>query len=241
MGQSVSVVNFGVAALMIQWDTIRVFVDAFNSLTEAPELNPGDILLFTHDDDDHFDLRRMPCIIEQQVSVIGPPSIVKPLLESGKATLSQIQPLYSPNNHAPASLDIGELRLCCFHTPHFLDWKPIHNSYLLRYAGRSVYITGDSYLTEEMKGDIGQLDIVICNLVEEGYITGRDDKRFAVHRLMSYLTNIMAHFSPQKIIGVHLIGFDGTVNPADMKKLTEDYHFKEIIIPVEKNEIISLN
>jgi L-ascorbate metabolism protein UlaG (beta-lactamase superfamily) len=235
-----SVVNPGVGALIIQLNTVRLFVDAFNSLTDAAELNRGDILLFTHDDSDHFDVNMMPCIKNQEITVIGPPSIVKPLLESGKASLDQIQTVYSPNNHEPVFLDVAGIRLTCFRTPHFLDWKPIHNSYLVQYKQRSVYITGDSYLGAEMKDDIGDVDIVICNLVEEGYITDREDKRFAVHHLMSYLLNIMAGFSPEKIIGVHLIGFDGTISPKDMKKLAADYHFDEIIIPTGKDEMIGL-
>lgn len=237
---NISVVNFGVAALMIRLDAMRIFVDAFNTMTEPPDLSAGDIVLVTHDDGDHFDADKMPCIKGKEITVIGPPSVVKPLLESDKAYLNQIQIIYSPNNHEPNFIDTAGVRIAAYRTPHFLDWKPIHNSYLIQHKQQSIYITGDSYLTAQMKGDIGGVDIVICNLVEEGYITGRDDKRFAVHRLMSYLTDVMAAYSPQRIVGVHLIDFDGTINPLEMKKLAADYHFDEIIIPIGKDEITTL-
>jgi L-ascorbate metabolism protein UlaG (beta-lactamase superfamily) len=238
--EHMSVINLGVAALDMNLGTARILVDAFNSINEAPSLREGDILLFTHDDADHFDASKIPCLKGRSVAIIGPPTIVHPLLVNDKASLEQITTMYSPNNREPISLNTAGIFITCFQTPHFLNWKPIHNSYLIRYKNYSVYITGDSYLDKTMKDVVGNIDMVICNLVEEGYITCSEDKRFAVHHLFSYLLHIMAAYNPKTIVGVHLMDFDGTIDASDLKKLVSEYQFSEIIIPTQRDETIAL-
>ena len=232
--------NPGVGALELKVGNSRILVDAFNSVNKSEEVRPGDIILFTHDDDDHFDPSKLPDISGLNVTVIGPPSIVKPLIESEKAQIEQIRSVYSQNNAHPTFIELEDICIKSFGTHHFLNWKPVHNSYMISHKLCSIYITGDSYLTKDFKDIAGSMDIVICNLVDEGYITKSEDPRFAVHHHLSYLLNIMSTYKPKKIIGTHLIGFDGTVDAGTMKKLVKDFGFEEILIPADSCEIYEL-
>jgi hypothetical protein len=65
--------------------------------------------------------------------------------------------------------------------------------------------------------------IVICNLVDEVFIYRKEDPRFAIHHHLSHLLNILSIYQPQKIIGVHQIHFDGTVDAKEMKNLISTY------------------
>lgn len=232
--------NPGVGAIELEVAYTRILVDAFNSVNEPAEIRDGDIILFTHDDADHFDPSRLPDLSGRSVTVIGPPTIVKPVLDAGKAAATQIIPAYSQNNAEPWTFTHGDICIKSFSTSHFMNWKPVHNSYMISHSRGSIYLTGDSYLTKDLKDIIGRVDIVVCNLVDEGYIKRRDDPRFAVHHHLSYMLNIMSDYKPKRIIGAHLIGFDGTVDPGSMKKLVNDYGFKEIVIPSDNNEVLGL-
>jgi L-ascorbate metabolism protein UlaG (beta-lactamase superfamily) len=239
--ENVVVRNLGIAALEIKLGVSRLLIDAFNNINKAEEVKDGDILLFTHDDLDHFDIDHLPDMKGREIKIIGPPSIVKPILNSDKASLDQITTLYSGNNEEPVSIDFSDFKLTCFGTLHFNDgWKPIHNSYIIKHKQGSIYITGDSTLTKDLKEFIGKVDVVICNLVDEGYLTKREDPRFAIHHSLSYLLSIMSTFMPKKIIGIHLLDCDWTADAAEMKKLVTEYRFNEIVIPVANYEIITL-
>lgn len=237
---AITVRNPGVGALRINFGGVSLFVDAFNSINTAEEVNNGDVILFTHDDADHFDAGKLPDIREIKATIIGPPSIVKPILEKERAELKQIVPVYSQNNKNPATIKFEDFTVTSFSTPHFLDWKPIHNSYLFKHQKGNIYVTGDSYLTREMKDTIGKVDYVICNLVDEGFITRTEDPMFAIHHHLSCMLNIVSVYQPRKIIGVHLIHFDGTVDAGDMKKIVNAYGFEQIIIPTDEAEAITL-
>lgn len=228
----------GVGASEIQTDRIRLLVDAFHSLLPATEVRDGDIIIFTHDDADHFMPDKVPDLKGADVVFVGPPTIVKPLLELGKANLDQIKVLYTQDNGRPSYYTTKNVKISCFNTPHFNQWDPVHNSYLLEFSGKKVYITGDSLITKELASTIGDVDALICNLVDEGFLTGSEDPRFAIHHNLSYLLKILTILKPEKLIGVHLLDFDGTVDAGDMRKLVEDYSFDRIIIPCNSEEVI---
>ncbi|NLK86530.1 MAG: MBL fold metallo-hydrolase [Clostridiaceae bacterium] len=118
--------NPGVGAIVLNIENTRILVDAFNSLNEPEEIRDGDIILFTHDDADHFDPSRLPELSGKRVTVIGPPTIVKPILEADKAAVSQILPSYSQSNTEPWTVRLGDVCIKSFSTPHFLDWKSVH-------------------------------------------------------------------------------------------------------------------
>jgi len=106
-----SIQNIGVSSVILTGMSRRLLVDAFNSMTKSPGVLPGNIILFTHDDNDHFLPDAVPDIRGTDTTIIGPPTIVKPLLETERATLDQINVLYSVDNTNPASIELGGMRI----------------------------------------------------------------------------------------------------------------------------------
>lgn len=238
--ESVSIINIGASALIIEAGDRRILVDAYNTLIKPIELLAGDILLFTHDDGDHFSSEMLPFVKGINITIVGPPSIVKPILMQEKANLEQIEVLYTNTYDKPANIVLEYINIICYHTDHFNHWGPIHNSYLIEVLGKRLYITGDSILTKEQTELIGETDAVICNLVDEGYLKGIERANVAIHHHLSYLLKIRLEGKTKKIIGVHLLEFEWTVEAQDMKKLIEEQGFHDIIIPISLKQKIMI-
>lgn len=236
----VSVRNLGVSALMIEGGGRRIQVDAFNDLIEPTKVLTGDILLFTHDDGDHFCPDRLPVVKNMDITIAGPPSIVKPILMQNKADIEQIEVLYTNKYAKRDSISFDNIKIYCFNTQHFNHWDPIHNSYLIEISGKRIYITGDSELTKEQAENIGETDAVICNLVDEAYLKAEIDANTALHHNLSYLLKVRSEGRTKMVIGVHLLDFDWTVEASDMNKLVEAYGFSNIIISVDPNQKIMI-
>lgn len=239
--EQITIRNPGVGALVIEAGERRILVDAFNTLTKPEEVLPGDILLFTHDDGDHFSPDKLPVVRGNHIIIIGPPSIVKPILMNEKADIEQIEVLYTNRYEEPASISLYNINIKCFHTYHFNHWDPIHNSYLIEMLGKKLYITGDSLMTKELAENIGETDAIICNLVEEGYLKAKEEEDVAIHHSLSYLLKIRSEAKTKMIIGIHLLDFTYTVDEHKMRKLVEDYGFRNIIIPVSSEEKIVIS
>ncbi len=176
----------------------------------------------------------------KNITIVGPPSIVVPILKQKKAELEQIEVLYTNQYDKPASLSLDTINIVCYHTNHFNHWDPIHNSYLIEMLGKRFYITGDSELTKEQAEVLGETDAVICNLVEEGFLNGREEANVAIHHILSTLLKVKSQGITKKVIGVHLLDFDWSVDASEMKKLVEDYGFSNIIIPVSTKQKIMI-
>lgn len=238
--EQVAVTNLGVGALMIEAGNRRILIDAFNALIEPMEVLPGDILIFTHDDGDHFSPDKLPVVKGENITIIGPPSIVKPILIQKKADLEQIEVLYTNRYAEPSSISLDYVNIICYHTNHFNHWDPIHNSYLIEVLGKRLYVTGDSELTKEQAEIIGETDAIICNLVDEAYLKAKEEANVAIHHNLSYLLKVRSEGKTKLVIGVHLLDFTWAVDAGDMKKLIEEYGFDNIIIPVSSKQKIMI-
>jgi L-ascorbate metabolism protein UlaG (beta-lactamase superfamily) len=233
-----SIQNIGLSSVILMGMYRRLLVDAFNSMTKSPGVLPGDIILFTHDDNDHFSPDALPDIRGTDSSIIGPPTIVKPLLERERATLDQINVLYSVDNTNPASITLGGMKMHCYHTQHFNNWDPVHNSYLIEHGETRIYITGDSVLSKELADTVGSTDAIICNIVEEGMLRGQTPEHIALHHCLSDLLHLQAISRTKLIVGVHLLEFPQAVDAKKLKALISENGFTGITIPVSTGEVI---
>ncbi|NLO09080.1 MAG: hypothetical protein GX129_04330 [Clostridiales bacterium] len=232
--------NPGVGALLIEAGVRRILVDAFNTLINPIDILPGDIILFTHDDGDHFSPDKIPFIKGQNITILGPPSIVKPILVQEKVDLNQIEVLYSNSYAEPSNITFDSIKVTCYHTYHFNHWDPIHNSYLLEIFDKRLYITGDSLLTKEIAEIIGEMDAIVCNLVEQGYLKGLEESEVAIHHTLSYLLKVRTEGRAKKVIGIHLQSFPWSVDEHSMRELVKLNDFRNIIIPISPDEEITI-
>lgn len=226
---SLTVKSLGVAAISLQAeDGPSLLIDAFNNVNVPPPVRAGDILLFTHADADHFFVDALPDLKPSGTRLFGPPTIVQPVLASGKALPGQLTIAYPEQRSIVHTVDAGGAHISFLQTEHFIDWHPVHVSFLIEMAGKKIFVTGDSQIEMDQQ-HIDKIDCIIANLVDKGFITRSDDPRFAVHHHLSYLLRVISRFAPRKIIASHLIGFANTVAPQDFKSLVEAYGFGDRI------------
>jgi L-ascorbate metabolism protein UlaG (beta-lactamase superfamily) len=233
-----SIQNIGVSSVILTGMSRRLLVDAFNSIAKSPGVLPGDIILFTHDDNDHFFPDALPDIRGTDSIIVGPPTIVKPLLEKERATLDQINVLYSVDNMNPTSIALGGMKIHCYHTPHFNNWDPVHNSYLIEHRETRIYITGDSVFSKELADTVGKTDVVICNIVEEGLLRGQTPEHIALYHCLSDLLRLQAISQTKLIVGVHLLEFPWAVNAEKLMTMITENGLPGIIIPVNTGEVL---
>ncbi len=231
--KNISIYNLGISALLIEAGNRRILIDAFNNLITPVNVLPKDIIVFTHCDDDHFCPERLPDLRGTDIIIIGPPTIVKPILLLKKANIEQIEVLYSGEQYAPATICIDSMNISCLRTKHFNHWDPLHISYVIEVSGKKIYITGDSIFTDEQKNIIGTVDAVVCNLVDEGFLRGSEEAKVANQHILSYLLKVRALMKNAKIIGVHLLEASFTVDAENLNNLVKLLGFDEsIIIPI---------
>lgn len=233
--------NTACAGLIIEFEGRRVIIDAINTIGQVEKLLPQDILLFTHSDGDHFSVDNFPHIKGRDILVLGPQTIGYELLVANKLEEVLYKELYTFNNEQPQNIVIdNDVKVTCYNTPHFVGHNAVHNSYVLDIKGKRIYITGDSYLDGKLSGILSEIDCVVCNLVDEGYIKCTDDKRFAYYHHMSYLLNIKSIYNPTSIIAVHLTEFDGTVDAQKMKTLVDDSRIEGIYVLQSEEDIVEV-
>lgn len=67
----INIRNLGVGAIEINVNNKRVLINSFNSICKAREIQDDDILIFTHDDADHFLADELPDIRTSNNLIIG--------------------------------------------------------------------------------------------------------------------------------------------------------------------------
>ncbi len=236
----VSITNPGVGAIVITAGMKRILIDAYNTMLDAPEALPGDVLLFTHDDGDHFSANVLPDLRGRDITLVGPPTIVKPILSIGRADIDQVEVMYSNRDSEPASVTLGEVSITCYHTAHFNHWDPIHNSYLIEVDGKRIFVTGDSEWTESLADDVGKTDAIVANLVDEEFLKGKSEFAGAVSRTINYLRSIVSISTSGQVIGVHLQLFPGTVTPEDLAQAVDEAGLPRVTIPVSPDQQIEI-
>jgi len=229
----IKLLGVGAIDLLVN-DKYHIYIDAFNNINNCPVLNENDLIIFTHADGDHFSVESLLSTYQNN-TIIGPPSIVLPLVRTGKIDCNNLIIDYPEQAYSPKTFSVKDISVSIFQSKHFIDWNPIHCSYLLKIGHKKIWITGDSIFEPSFLKE-NSLDCIICNLVDKGFITKTDDPKHAVHHHISYLLNILSNTKADKIIANHLIGFDGTIEPKTLKEVIERYGFNKIIVPETTSE-----
>jgi len=219
----------GIGGVAIGFDGFRVFVDAFNDYIKPPDLGEGDIVLFTHDDADHFYAPALLGAIRGQ-KIIGPPGIAYPLLAGTGLDPRLLTIVYPPNLCSPTETEVGGLGIKVYQTTHFNGWQPPHVSFLLKHRGKKIYITGDSNTFDFDDCGIYGLDALIYSMIP------KELRSTSVREHAMELKEIQERLNPTCIIGNHLIGCEWAVSPADLQEELEREGLHNIKIPQSVKE-----
>jgi L-ascorbate metabolism protein UlaG (beta-lactamase superfamily) len=240
MDNSVAIQLLGIGAASILIGERNIFIDAFNEYNSLPELKENDIILFTHDDGDHFSPTNLLSAVLPDNIIIGPPSIAYPLLSSGKVRAKQLQVLYPQQAQSPGMENINGISISAFNTEHYYNWKPVHISFLVEYGNKKIYITGDSFLSHHHKDFLTGIDCIICNLLIGEVVEEKMSKRDGVYHHISELLKIQYEYKPGLIICNHLLNCDWTVEPEDLDNLIKKAGIKNIVVPLSADEVVKI-
>lgn len=234
---SITIKLLGVGSIdLLVNNEYHIYVDSFNTINQAPVLKNNDIIIFTHADGDHFSVESLLSVYKNN-TIIGPPSIVLPLVKTGQFICDKLIINYPEQRNATIQVQVKDITISFYQSKHFIDWNPIHCSYLLTIGKKNIYITGDSNIEPSIIKDIN-LDCVICNLVDKGFITQTDNPKYAVHHHVSYLLTILSNIKTNIIIANHLLNFNGTIEPKILKEIIQQYGFTKVLVPETTDETI---
>ncbi len=240
MESNCSIKLLGIGSVSIKIDGITYFIDSFNKFNIPPDLAKNDVVMFTHDDEDHFTAQALIPKLNSTHIIIGPPNIAFPLLTSKKVDEKQLRLYYPVESDAPIVIKVNDVDISIFRTEHFLDWHAAHVSYLISNPHFKIYITGDSLLSEKHSGYISNIDCMIVSLLKTEIVKGKMAREKGKYFHVSELLQIQHDFKPKLLVGNHLINCNWAVDPEDLSTMIKANALSGIVIPRSANEEIIL-
>ena len=142
------VISFlGHASLMLSWNDKIIHVDPVSCEANYKMLPGADMILITHDHDDHMDLNAVQCVKTAATKIVGTPGVEKHLhgivvMENGETRVVDGLKI-----EAVAAYNIKHMRApgMPFHP------KGIGNGYVVTLGDKRVYFAGDTENIPEMK------------------------------------------------------------------------------------------
>lgn len=219
----ITITVLGLSAIKISNGSETVYVDAFFKDHPIAVFDGSDatIILVTHDHGDHFSAEETAAAAHKaNAIVVGPPSIAYPLLVTHSLPAEQLRILYHQDPHTPVGTQIDGVRIHAYSSQHFSDGDnmTIHNSYLLEFGGKKIFLTGDSNTISKKARQLMNLDALVYNFV----VPDKDLSK------VSDLEDAMNTFSPKLLIPVHIVACDWTIQPADLSREIARRNLKSI-------------
>lgn len=233
----VTIEMLGVGACCLSLGDRRILIDAYNEFYTMKDTHPNDILLFTHDDRDHFLAEKV--LEHASVNlVIGPPSIAYPLLASGKMDPAQLKIIYPPEKANPQDYMVDDIKISVIQTEHFIGWNTIHVSYLITVREKKIFVTGDSYIDPTRPQLYENLDCLIYSLIKEEVVKGKMNSEAGVIYHLQEIQEIKYRYNPQLIVCNHVLNCGWSVDGDLMAECLERNHIRDVFVPVKGNTSI---
>lgn len=215
---------YGNSAFKIQNSNHTLYVDAGSGGLENLAIKDADIMLYTHDDADHF----VPQLAarhakESQARIIGPPSITYPLLVNENFPSEKLQVFQPQMLNRPSTVFENDLLIKAYGTEHFNGWHPVHLSYYIALGDKRIYVNGDSYEMDTSDADLHKLDYLIYNVVPVNN---------GIQEIIQELINVNQSMQPDTIILSHThANFLGIDHEALKVEIDRHPVLKNVIIP----------
>jgi L-ascorbate metabolism protein UlaG (beta-lactamase superfamily) len=143
----VAIVFLGHGSLMLEFNNLNIYVDPFGKVADYSELPEADIILLTHEHQDHLDLSAIEHIRTDSTTIIMTENCRDKMagefvLHNGEeCTVKGIRVSAIPAYNILHQRQNGEP----FHP------KGIGNGYILAFGDKKIYVAGDTENTPEMK------------------------------------------------------------------------------------------
>jgi len=149
------VISFlGHASLMLSWNDKIIHVDPVSCEADYRMLPGADMILITHDHDDHMDLNAVKSIKTAAAKVVGTPGVEKQLHGIVVMKNGETRTVDGLKIEAVPAYNIKHMRApgMPFHP------RGIGNGYVLTFGDKRVYLAGDTENIPEMK-ELKDIDI----------------------------------------------------------------------------------
>ena len=226
----------GIGAAKIELDKFNIYVDAFNEYNSPPSLNENDIILFTHDDKDHFLVESLIKTLKTDNIIIGPPSIVFPIWQSRKISKERIKVSYPKEYTDHEEYRFNDILIKVFNTEHFLNWHNTHISFLLEIDDKSIYFTGDSKIRKENEQELSGIHCIIYSLLQYEIVKDLINKKYGKYFHFCELLELKQKLNPNLIICNHLINCDWAVNPQELNDFIVSQNLDFVKVPISPYE-----
>lgn len=229
----------GVGACSLEMGNRRILIDAYNEFYTMQDTHPDDILLFTHDDRDHFMAEKV-LEYSQGNLVIGPPSIAYPLLASGEMDPAQLKIIYPPEKANPQDYMVDDVKISVIQTEHFVGWNTIHVSYLIAMGEKRIFVTGDSYIDPNRPQLYENLDCLVYSLIKEEVVKGKMSSETGVIYHLQEIKEIQYRYNPKLIVCNHVLNCGWSVDGDVMAECLERNHISGVFVPVQGKTSIAI-
>ena len=225
-----SIEMLGIGACCIDLGQRRLWIDALNEYSSYLELQKEDILLFTHADGDHF-LAEKVVEYGQNILIIGPPSIAYPLLSTGKIDPERLTIMYPPEKDKLLQYTVDDIRISIIQTEHFIDWNPIHVSFLIEAQGKRVFVTGDSHIDPTRPQLYEDLDCLVYSLIKKEVVKGQMSGNIGAHYHLCEIQEIKYRYNPRIIVCNHVLNCAWSVDGDVMDECLRTNDVKDVFVP----------
>ncbi len=140
------------ASLALLWDGKAVYADPVGTAAQFAGLPAPDIILLTHDHNDHLDPARLKALVRPTTVLILPQAVATALAGSGVLEVAEERVLANGD-----STEVGDIKVFAVPmyntTPDRLRYHPKGrgNGYVIDFGGTRVYVSGDTEDTPEMR------------------------------------------------------------------------------------------
>jgi hypothetical protein len=230
MKNEIKIKMLGIGACYVKVGNRRIFIDAFNEYNTVTDLKADDIILFTHDDKDHFVSEE---VVKQYRGnlIIGPPSIAYPLLCAGNIDSKQLKVAYPAQIGNPILFNLDDITISMIQSQHFMDWNPIHVSYLIEVDQKRIYITGDTHINHMNPKVYDKLDCLIYSLIKEEVVKSQMSSEVGVIYHMNEINDIQYRYQPKLILCNHVLNCDWAVKIEDMEDCLKRNKVQGVLVP----------
>ncbi len=133
----------GHSSVMFNWAEKVIYVDPYQKIYDFSQAPSADIILITHQDDDHFDNSAINYIKSDSTLVVYPQSCFDKKAFSGADTIMG-------NGDSIFVSGIGIKAVPAYNIINTRHVKGVGNGYILTFGDKRVYLAGDTEIVPEM-------------------------------------------------------------------------------------------
>jgi L-ascorbate metabolism protein UlaG (beta-lactamase superfamily) len=139
-----AVTVLGHASVLFAWNNLTIYVDPYSKAHDFSGMEKADIILISHQDDDHFDSKAIGQLKTDSTLIIYTSTCKKTGIYSGRDTVMA-------NGDSINLMGIGVKAVPAYNIVKSKHVKGVGNGYILTFGDIRIYIAGDTEVIPEME------------------------------------------------------------------------------------------